>query len=66
MQFDELASHQLYNTYANKFVKKDQLQRRNPLKYMQNPSQVFGLTQGARQYTWRDPKPALRQAGQQA
>ena len=23
MQFDELASHQLYHTYANKFVKKD-------------------------------------------
>ena len=58
MQFDELASHQLYNTYNSKFIKNDQLQRRNPQKYMRNPNEVFGLTQGALQYTWRDQRPA--------
>ena len=44
MQFDEIATGQLYETYANKFVKVDPLQRRNPVKYMRNPKRVFGMT----------------------
>ena len=52
MQFDELASMQLNGTYENKFKKKQILQRRNPLKYMKNPNSVFGVTHGAKQYTF--------------
>jgi len=40
MQFDELASNQLKGTFTNKFVKLNQLQRRNPLKYMKNPNKI--------------------------
>jgi hypothetical protein len=54
MQFDEAACNSLYDTYASKFVKKEVLERRNPVKYMKNPAQVFGQTQGVMQYTWKD------------
>lgn len=47
MQFDEFASHQLHSTFTHKFLKKEVLQRRNPLKYMRNPNNVQGMTQGA-------------------
>jgi hypothetical protein len=47
MQFDEHASQSLYHTYAHKFKKNEQVARRNPLKYMRNPVQVFGKTHGA-------------------
>lgn len=52
MQFDEFASHQLHSTFTHKFLKKEVLQRRNPLKYMRNPNNVQGMTQGAYQYTY--------------
>ena len=54
MQFDELASHQLQNTFASKFYKNEPLQRRNPLKYMNNPNKVYGMTKGTLQYTYKD------------
>jgi len=57
MQFDEIATTQLYETFANKFLKVDPLQRRNPVKYMRNPKRVFGMTQGAMHYTWRENEP---------
>jgi len=56
MQFDELATEQLRNTFTNKFEKKETLERRNPLKYMKNPDTVLGVTIGAKQYTWKDAK----------
>ena len=52
MQFDSVASKDLQSTYTNQFVKKQPLERRNPLKYMKNPHTVFGQTQGVMQYTW--------------
>lgn len=48
MQFDELATEQLRNTFTNKFEKKETLERRNPLKYMKNPDIVLGVTIGAK------------------
>ena len=52
MQFDSVASKDLQSTYTNQFVKKQPLERRNPLKYMKNPNTVFGQTLGVMQYTW--------------
>ena len=54
MQFDELATNQLHETYSSKFAKIQTLERRNPLKYMKNPESVFGTTLGAKQYTWKE------------
>ena len=54
MQFDEMASNALHNSFKAEFKKQGQIQRRNPLKYMNNPNIVKSIVAGSKQFTYQE------------